>query len=181
MLPVLIAGDSLHFSPKFADSYGPADGWTLRYRLVPRDAAGTPIVLTAGAHLGRHRVSLGASETVSWEAGSYSWAAWVEKGDQRITVAAGQCTINADPATSDEGTDTRSHARKTLDAIEAVIEKRASRDQERYTIAGRELWRTPIPQLLALRDRYAAMVAREDAAAAMAAGGLPRNKLHVRF
>ena len=63
-----------------------------------------------------------------------------------------------DLATKSTGYDARTHARIVLDAIEAVIENRASKDQERYMIAGRELWRTPIPMLLKLRQTYRAEV-----------------------
>lgn len=50
-----------------------------------------------------------------------------------------------------------SHAERVLVAIEAVIEGRASKDQESYKIGDRELVRTPLRDLLLLRDRY-----RED-------------------
>ena len=53
---------------------------------------------------------------------------------------------------------------RTLEAIEAVIEKRASIDQERYKINNRELWRTPIPELLVMRDRYRSELRRLKAA-----------------
>ena len=46
-----------------------------------------------------------------------------------------------------------------------MIEKRASLDQERYRINNRELYRTPIADLLKLRDLYRAEVRREQAAA----------------
>lgn len=40
-----------------------------------------------------------------------------------------------------ENTDLRNYAQKTLTALEAVIEGRASLDQERYCINNRELYR----------------------------------------
>ncbi len=43
-----------------------------------------------------------------------------------------------------------------------MIEKRASRDQERYTINNRELWRTPMRDLLLLRDTYRVEVRKEE-------------------
>jgi hypothetical protein len=58
------------------------------------------------------------------------------------------------------GADGRSFVKQALDAIEAVLAKRATKDQERYVIevngSRRELWRTPIGDLLKLRDRYRA-------------------------
>ena len=48
------------------------------------------------------------------------------------------------------------HVRRVIDAIEAVIERRATKDQKSYSIDGRSLERTPIDELLLLRDRYRA-------------------------
>jgi hypothetical protein len=59
------------------------------------------------------------------------------------------------------GFDGSTHAQRTLAAIEAVLEKRATRDQEKYSINNRELSRTPISDLLLLRDRYKTQVRME--------------------
>ncbi|BBF76065.1 hypothetical protein URS_0009 [Acinetobacter ursingii] len=80
-------------------------------------------------------------------------------------IDAGVVEIKTDLATITENTDLRSHARKTLDAIEAVIEKRATIDQERYRINNRELYRTPFETLVKLRSLYRAEVSREQAKA----------------
>lgn len=48
---------------------------------------------------------------------------------------------NSDLASISENTDLRNYAQKTLTALEAVIEGRASLDQERYRINNRELYR----------------------------------------
>ena len=72
-------------------------------------------------------------------------------------------TVKADLAAISTSQDLRSHARKTLDAIEATIEGRASLDQERYRINNRELYRTPLETLKKLRDQYRAEVSREEA------------------
>jgi hypothetical protein len=78
-------------------------------------------------------------------------------------------------------TDGRTHARKVLDAIEAVIEGRATSEVAEYQIAGRELRYIPIPELLQLRDKYRGEVLREDAAS-RAARGLPDpRRVFVRF
>jgi hypothetical protein len=50
-----------------------------------------------------------------------------------------------------------------------------------YSIAGRSLNRYAMADLLALRSRLQAEVAREDAAAAVAAGGFDRRRIYVRF
>jgi len=73
------------------------------------------------------------------------------------------------------------HARRVLTAIEAVIEGRASKDQEEYTIGTRSLKRTPIKDLLVLRDAYKAEVAHEDAQYRLAQGLPNPRKVRVRF
>ena len=75
-----------------------------------------------------------------------------------------------------------SHAQTVLDAIEAVIENRASLDQQSYTIAGRRLDRMPIADLLMLRDRYKAEVFKEEVEARIAAGlGGSKRNIKVRL
>lgn len=76
----------------------------------------------------------------------------------------GQITILPDLASAGDGFNGKTHAQRTLEAIEAVIEKRATMDQERYRINNRELYRTPIADLLKLRDLYRLEVAREKQA-----------------
>ncbi|MCX7180631.1 MAG: hypothetical protein NTX56_18335 [Proteobacteria bacterium] len=108
-----------------------------------------------------------AATTGAYAAGGYTWTAWVEGGSsEKYTVDAGVCTVKPDyrGAGATVALDDRTHARKVLDSIEAVIEGRASQDQERYMIAGRELWRTPIPTLLKLRQTYRAEVKRQELA-----------------
>lgn len=81
-----------------------------------------------------------------------------------MEVGSGQITIMPDLASAEAGYTAKTHAQRTLEAIEAVIEKRASMDQERYRINNRELYRTPIADLLKLRDLYRLEVAREQQA-----------------
>ena len=54
-----------------------------------------------------------------------------------------------------------SHAKIVLDAIEAVIENRATMDQSSMSIAGRSLSRLSIDELLTFRARYRAEYLKE--------------------
>lgn len=73
------------------------------------------------------------------------------------------------------------HAETMLSAIEAVLEGRITADVEAYSIAGRQITKIPMAELLTLRDKYKAEVNSEAAAASIAAGtGNPR-KIKVRF
>jgi hypothetical protein len=182
MIDELIAGDTLDFLDS-VPAYPPADGWTLKYRLVPRFT--TPVQaaidLTASTSGSDYRVQETASVTALWKAGFYTWSRWVEKaGPIRQSLGDGQIQIIADPAAAVAGYDGRSHARKMLDQIEAALEA-FSFGVKSYTIGNRSMTKTDMPEILVMRDRYAAYVANEEAAA-KAASGLP-NPRHagIRF
>ena len=177
---ILTAGDTLDF-PVVVDGYKASDGWTLKYRLAPRAAGGNAIDLTAADDGDDYRVQKAAATTAGWAAGFYSWTAWVEKDSESYTVERGTLEIKADSRLLAAGHDSRGHVQKVLDAIRAVIENRASKDQQAYTIAGRSLQRTPIADLLMLESRYASMLRAEQAAEKVAAGLPNPNRGGVRF
>lgn len=176
---LLTAGDTLDFTTSVPD-YPASEGWTLKYRLAPR-AAGTAYDITATPSGDDYLVQASAATTANYAPGDYTWTAWVEKAGEVYTVDRGQLEIRARSSTLAPGHDGRSHARKVLDAIEAVIEGRATKDQEEYQIRDRSLKRTPMAVLLKLRALYLNEVRREDDAANLAAGGRPRNRILVRF
>ncbi|KVN73878.1 hypothetical protein WT15_23855 [Burkholderia stagnalis] len=121
-------------------------------------------ISSSAADSGAHRAQADATTTAAWPAGEYLYSVRVTSGAVVLEVASGLVTVEADLMSMQDGADARSHAQRTLDALEAVVEKRATRDQERYTINNRELWRTPIGDLLKLRDYYRAELARMKAA-----------------
>ncbi len=74
------------------------------------------------------------------------------------------------------GTD--SHAKTVLDAVEAVIERRASKSQMEQAIDGVQIKHMDILDLVRLRKMYAAEYRREE----IAAGNIvSRRKIKVRF
>lgn len=178
MKDLLIVGDTLEFLTTVT-AYPPADGWTLKYRLVPR-SSGTAIEITATTSGSDYLVQVGSATTATWTAGEYSWLSWVEKTGARYTVDTGLVTLQANPATT-ASWDARSHAQKVLEAIEAVMENRATLDQMEYTIGGRSLRRTPLADLIKLHRRYQALVANEEAAQKLAAGLQVGGKIQFRF
>lgn len=178
MLQTLIAGDTLSF-PTSVPEYPASDGWTLTYRLVPR-SSGSVITITASAVGDDYEVNEAAAVTALWGAGEYTWAGYVTKGTERYTVDQGTITVKPNPGSATTW-DGRTHARKTLDAIEAVIANRATMDQEEYAINGRSLKRTPVAELIKLRSFYKAEVFREEEAERMSAGLGSRRRVYVRF
>ena len=79
-----------------------------------------------------------------------------------------------------EGHDTRSHVKKVLDALEAMIENKASKDQIYYMIEGRALSRIPPEDLLKWLGIYQQKYA-EELNAEKRASGKKVNKILVEF
>lgn len=136
----------------------PAPAWSMSLILRGPSA----ISVLASATGSQHRLAAEAGITSEWMPGFYAWALRATRGTEIAQVDAGTVRVVADISTLAAGHDGRSHAARVLDAIEAVIENRATTDQQKYTINNRELWRTPIPELLLLRDRYSAELRREQ-------------------
>ena len=174
----LVAGDTWKWTRELVD-YPASDGWTLHYYFRgPNDAAFDFAATPAGDD---HAVTVAATDTQTYTAGGYDWQAFASKGGERYKVDQGRLTVEANFAAPGAGFDPRPHPRRVLAAIEAVIEGRATKDQENYSIAGRSLSRTPIADLLRLRDQYRAEVARLDDAADLAAGLPSKRSVFVRF
>lgn len=153
----------------------PADVWTLTVYL----RGPGQIDLTGTADGTQHQLSASATTTGDWLPGAYWYTARVTDGTDVIEIETGQTAITANLAAVDAAFDGRNHVQRVLTAIEAVIEGRASKDQERYRINNRELQRTPIAELLRLRSQYQDELRRQT----MAAKGqslLGRNVM-VRF
>ena len=169
------AGDSVKWTRSLSDY--PASTWTLSYAL----RGPGEIDITASADGDDHSVSELPATTAGWTEGIYNWVAKVTDGTDTYTIDEGTVEILEDLAAVTGAYDGRSHAKKVLDAIEAVIEGRASQDQMSYTIAGRSLARTPIPDLLKLRDRYRAEYAQEGRAEKAANSKGHAGRILARF
>ncbi len=174
------AGDTLKFDvPAPSDgreTYRATDGWTLSFRLV--GIAGT-YSFDATADGDGFSVNVDASTTASWAPGFYSWTAYVTKSGERHIVGSGHMEILPNPVSA-SASDARSHVKRLLDAIEAVLEGRVTKDVESYTIGGRQLTRIPIPELLRLRDKYKAEYRRELQAERLAKGLRSGRTVRVR-
>lgn len=174
----LRAGDTWQWRREDLATNYQATAWTLSY-VFKNAAKAFQVLATADGVF--FAVDVPATVTTDYPAGFYRWASQVAKDDERYTVGIGTTEVLANVFdTPDTAQDLRSHAGRVLDAIEAVIESRATKDQERYSIAGRELWRTPIADLLRLRDYYRAEVLREVEADLPPAQRRGRNS-YVRF
>lgn len=154
----LTAGDYWRWKRTDLTDYG--SGYTLTYELT-LDTGGTPLTLTASLSGSEYLIEVGSATTASYTAGDYSYVALItrDSDSERIRIGYGTLTVKPDPSVSTA--DTRSHAKIALDAIEAVLENRASLDQESYSIGGRSLSRTSISDLREMRDYYKKEVRNE--------------------
>lgn len=155
--------------------YPASAGWVLSYTLVNTSGR---ISITAGADGDDHLVNVPATTTAAYAAGRYAWRAQVALAGDVFTVATGSVDVLPSFAAA---VDARSHAAKTLANIEAYLENANNLSAASYEINGRSLQRLSIPDLLTLRDRYRAEVAREANASAIARGLPDRRRIMVRF
>lgn len=151
----------------------PAPAWSVQAIL----AGPTKQTLDAVGDGPRHTFKETAVATGSWAAGTYAVSIRATNGDDVFEIEAGSIEVKPDMAALDAGHDARTHARKVLDAIEAVIEQRATKDQMGYSIGGRSLQRTPIADLIKLRTQYRAEVNRQKPGGGKRAG----RSIKVRF
>jgi hypothetical protein len=151
----------LDFQAVVALAQYPAPAWGLTAVIRGPQA----IDLTSTADGTNHVFTADAATTTTWQAGAYWFSLRATNGSQTFEASAGQLTIIKDLAAVTEPYDGRTQNAIALAAIDAVIAKRATQDQQRYKINERELWRTPIADLLKLRAYYAMLVARENAKA----------------
>ncbi len=170
----LRAGDTWKWQRTLPDY--PATTWTLKYRFKHPTAAGFEISATSSGD--DYAITVPAATTTTYAPGAWTWQSWVEGGTaEKYTVGAGQLTIEPDyrSGVTTNVLDDRSHARKTLAAIESWIESR-NPGVESYKIAGREMRYIPMTDLLKMRQLYKVEVDSEDAAALLADGiAMPRR------
>ena len=102
-----------------------------------------------------------SSETTSLVAGDWKWQLYAIRtsDSQRITIDYGITKFSLGEL--DTNNDLRTHAKKVLDAIEAVIEGRATIDQSSFSLGGRSLSRLSVDELMTFRDRYKAEYLKE--------------------
>lgn len=155
--------------------YG-ADTYTARYEL--RGPSSIDIDCTGSGTT--YEVSETAATTADWTPGKYYWNLFVIDGSTRIWIDSGSIEILPDLSSATEY-DGRRHCEKVIEAIEAVIEGKASTDQSSVSVGGRSISRMSFAELIAVRDRYRQELRRIEDAEAIRRGYKPRSTIRVRF
>lgn len=126
-------------------------------------------------------VEIPSATTANYSIGDYKWYAFITRSSdsERIAIDEGITTVIVNFANTNA--DVRSHAKKVLDAIEAVIENRATVDQSSFSIAGRSLSRMSIDELFNLKDRYKSEYLKEVKQARIKNKQNTGNTIGVKF
>lgn len=153
----LRAGDTASWRRSTPD-YPASDGWALSYALV---TSGELIKIDATADGANHLIDVSATTTGTWAPGIYGWIERVSKSGKIYTIDSGTVEILPSFFSATTGLDARTHAQKTLSALEAWIENHDTAVAE-YEIAGRRMKYIPISDLLLLRSQYQREVNRQS-------------------
>lgn len=177
----LTAGDTLLFYRNFSD-YPYTSGWTLTYAFLREGGEDNfTFQATAPDSSGNgFSINVASNVTQGWAPGWYSGQASVSLAGQIFTVWHGRLQIVADIAQSNSQ-DLRSHARRVLDNIKAVLENRATQSIAESNVEGLMLRKIPLAELIKLFDKYTELVRAEDNAERLRNGLGTSRKVLTRF
>lgn len=162
-----------------SDDY-PTASYSLSYEFNLVDGS-TAANFTLTATESNDEYIIETSSTTSYTAGEYNWVSYITRSSDsaRIKLSEGFTEIQQNYATTTSSV--RSHVKKVLDAIEAVIENRATMDQSSMSIAGRSLSRLTVDELMTFRDRYKTEYLKEVKQARIKNKKDSGNSIKVRF
>lgn len=175
--PSITAGDTLSWLITLAD-YPASYGWTLKYNAI---SASGRFAIASSASGDDHSVTVAKATSAAYPAGNYTLVKYVESATELITLAELPLVVRPNLAGTTVAYDNRSHVKKVLDAIEAVLEGAAATDQQEITIDGTALKRRTVADLLKLRGQYLQYYQQELSAANISKGLGSGQKILVRF
>lgn len=155
----LVAGDTYKFKKSLAD-YTIADGWTLKYRLIGGSVDLTKTATDNGDGYWLVTIATGDLSAIVADT-TCRMHGWVEKVGERWTIYDDYVRVKPNLATA-TAANLKTHEVRTLEAIESVIEGRATADLEQYQLNGRSVTKIPIKELLEWRGIYRGIVWRQQ-------------------
>lgn len=170
------AGDTVKWTVSLG-AFPADDGWTLTYNFRGPETQNVTAVADGAAHA----VVISAIDSDKFEPGDYAWAAFAVKGAERFRARSGRMAVRVNLQTVDQIFDPRSHVERVLDALKAMIEKKATRDQSSYSIEGRSLSRMSPEELLTWKSHYETLLKQEENAERIKQGLQTNNIVRTRF
>jgi hypothetical protein len=167
----LLAGSTWQWDRDYGDY--PQPTWIATAYFEKADKTFNVAAVASGT---AQRFTIAAATTATYPPGHYRIRVRVTDGATVAIAESGWCDIEVDPAAA--GTyDTRTDARKMLDAINAFLIGNASTAQASMSIAGRQISRWSLAELTAWRDKLKIEVRTEEQGVSAGRG---RN-IKVRF
>ena len=178
----ITAGDNVAWTETLTDY--PATSWSLAVDLRSKDRP--PVTITTTPSGADFSITILPAVSALWKSGIYNWQAYVYTGSppnftDKRTIERGTIEILPNLTTFSASDDPRSHVKKVLDALEAVIEGKATSDQLSYSIAGRSISKMSPTEILQWRDLYKAEYRNELNAENIAKGVSSSKRIGVRF
>ena len=163
------------------DADYPIASYGLTYSAVLEGEPLTKINLTASESGNDYIIEVTTATTTNYKAGIYHWTAFITQtsSGERIAVDSGTWNI-LENATATE-IDPRSHVKIVLDALEALLQGKATKDQKSYTIGDRSLEHMAPAELLTWYEKYKYYYAQEINAENIANGLGASNTIRVRL
>lgn len=173
----IVSGETVKWTKSLSDY--PADTWTLTYQFVNAADAQAVTCTASGTDF---LATITAAQSAAMTAGDWYWQARVSYSGEVYGVGSGRVTVKPNYAVAGAtALDARSHVKKVLDAIEAVMEGKASEDQMSMSIGDRSLSRYSPSELITWRQKYAAEYAREVRQERIKLGLGHSGKVRIRF
>jgi len=165
-----------------AGDFPTADGWTFTYEF----RGSTSLTIVCSVSDGRYLASITPAQTAALTVGDdYWWGLYAHKGTgltlERYEVDRGRLTVARTLGATLVTYDGRSHAKIVLDAIEALIQGKATKDQLDVTVGDRRITRLSPEDIEKWRAFYRSEYEREKAAEDIAAGRAHRNLVLTEF
>lgn len=162
----LNAGDTWRVTHDFSDYSAPT--WAVTYYFENETKQFSQAAVGTGIS---HALTITATTSKDIPPGRYRWVAKATDGTIIETIAGAEGWVEVESNMAATGTrDHRSWARRTLDAVEATIEGRATDGQKMMTIGDRSIERIDVAELMTLRTQLRAQVTAEESPAGSGKG-----------
>lgn len=177
----IVAGTLVQWKrPDLIEDY-PIATYDLIYRFRLKNGTGQDQTITATNSGGDYLATLTGATTSSWVAGEYYWQSFISRKSDSALLIIGNGELLLQPTLDQNGADLRTHAVIMLAKINSLLEGRADKDVNSYSIQGRSLSKLSITDLITWRDYYRKEVAKEKQTAAIAAGKSSGATIKARF
>lgn len=160
----LISGNTWQWDRAYGDY--PAPTWTATAYFENKSKTFSVVATAEGT---AHRFTISAATSADYPAGRYKVSVRVTDGSQVFIAEAGYCDVQADPAAAGMH-DTRTWAKRTLDELEALLERFATTAQQSGSVGGRTWSRADLPMLTQWRKDLRQEVRTEEQAGRSGSG-----------